>query len=153
MDVRSIGAGGGSIAWIDNGGLLRVGPHSAGAEPGPACYGRGGDQPTVTDAALVLGYVDPDYFLGGRMKLDVEAARGAVRRVPNSAKPRETAAGILAIANEHMVRAIQEITVNEGYNPKDSVIVAGGGSCGFSTMEIARKLDCRRSFFRARPQP
>ena len=78
VDVRSIGAGGGSIAWIDAGGLMRVGPQSAGADPGPACYGRGGTKPTVTDAACVLGYFDPDYFLGGRMQLDVEAARRAI---------------------------------------------------------------------------
>src|SRR5262249_42839481 len=78
VDVRSIGAGGGSIAWVDPGGLLRVGPQSAGADPGPACYGRGGAQPTVTDAALVLGYLDPAYFLGGHMQLAVTAARAAV---------------------------------------------------------------------------
>ncbi|MCB1435176.1 MAG: hydantoinase/oxoprolinase family protein, partial [Alphaproteobacteria bacterium] len=79
VDVRSIGSAGGSIAWIDGGGLLRVGPHSAGAMPGPVCYGRGGTQPTVTDAALVLGYVDPGYFLGGRMKLDLEAAAASIQ--------------------------------------------------------------------------
>jgi N-methylhydantoinase A len=75
----SIGAGGGSIAWIDPGGLLRVGPDSAGATPGPACYGRGGKEPTVTDAAVVLGYIDPDYFLGGRIRLDAEQAHEAIR--------------------------------------------------------------------------
>ena len=78
VDVRSIGSGGGSIAWVDGAGMLCVGPHSAGAMPGPVCYGLGGKQPTVTDAALVLGYVDPDYFLGGRMKLDLEGARAAL---------------------------------------------------------------------------
>ncbi len=146
VDVRSIGSGGGSIAWIDNGGLLRVGPHSAGAMPGPVCYGRGGTEPTVTDAALILGYVDPDYFLGGRMKLDLPAARRAMEEIARrlGKNVESTAAGVLAIANEHMVRAIQEITVNEGYNPSDSTIVAGGGSCGFSIMEIARTLDCRK---------
>jgi N-methylhydantoinase A/oxoprolinase/acetone carboxylase beta subunit/N-methylhydantoinase B/oxoprolinase/acetone carboxylase alpha subunit len=146
VDVRSIGSGGGSIAWIDSGGLLRVGPHSAGASPGPVCYGRGGKQPTMTDAALVLGYVDPDYFLGGQMKLDVIAARAAMRtladRLGHDAET--TAAGILSIANEHMVRAIQEITVNDGYNPKDSAIVAGGGSCGLTIMQIARTLGCSK---------
>ena len=145
VDVRSIGAGGGSIAWIDSGGLLRVGPHSAGAVPGPICYGRGGTQPTVTDAALVLGYVDPDYFLGGRMTLDLAAASAAVAGLAEKLGQGidATAAGILAIANEHMVKAIQEITVNEGYDPKDSAVVAGGGSCGFSIMQIARTLGCR----------
>ena len=146
VDVRSIGSGGGSIAWMDGGGMLRVGPHSAGAMPGPVCYGRGGKQPTVTDAALMLGYVDPEYFLGGRMKLDLEGARAALASLAAELGEtlESTAAGILAIANEHMVRAIREITVNEGYNPSDSVIVAGGGSCGFSIMEIARILNCRR---------
>ncbi len=145
VDVRSIGAGGGSIAWIDSGGLLRVGPQSAGAQPGPACYGRGGLDPTVTDAALVLGYVDPEYFLAGRMKLDVAAAQEAIARI---AKPlglgiEEAAAGIMSLAGEHMVKAIQEITVNEGYDPKDSVLLAGGGSAGFNAVEIARKLGCK----------
>jgi N-methylhydantoinase A/oxoprolinase/acetone carboxylase beta subunit/N-methylhydantoinase B/oxoprolinase/acetone carboxylase alpha subunit len=144
VDVRSIGAGGGSIAWIDTGGLLRVGPHSAGAQPGPACYGLGGTQPTVTDAALVLGYIDPNYFLGGRMTLNIKAAQDAVRKVaePLSKSLEETAAGIMSLASEHMVKAIQELTVNEGHNPKDSVIVAGGGSCGFTAVDIARKLGC-----------
>ena len=88
VDVRSIGAGGGSIAWVDAGGLLRVGPQSAGAVPGPACYGRGGDQPTVTDAALVLGYIDPDYFNGGRMTLDAAArARASSAALAARARP------------------------------------------------------------------
>ncbi|WP_019170168.1 hydantoinase B/oxoprolinase family protein [Pseudaminobacter salicylatoxidans] len=144
VDVRSIGSGGGSIAWIDNGGLLRVGPHSAGSVPGPACYGRGGTEATVTDAALALGYVDPDYFLGGRMKLDVEAARTAIARLAAQLgqEVETAAAGILAIANEHMVRAIQELTINEGYDPSRSTMIAGGGSCGFSIMSIARTLGC-----------
>src|SRR5581483_6424340 len=80
VDVKSIGAGGGSIVWIDPGGLLRVGPRSAGADPGPACYGHGGTKPTITDAAVVLGWIDPDYFLGGRLPLDARAARAAVER-------------------------------------------------------------------------
>jgi N-methylhydantoinase B len=146
VDVRSIGSGGGSIAWIDDGGLLRVGPHSAGSVPGPACYANGGLKPTVTDAAVVLGYIDPDYFLGGRMKLDVAAARRAIDALAKglSQDAETTAAGILSIANEHMVRAIEEITVNEGISPKDSAIAAGGGSAGISIMEIAAKLGCRR---------
>jgi N-methylhydantoinase A/oxoprolinase/acetone carboxylase beta subunit/N-methylhydantoinase B/oxoprolinase/acetone carboxylase alpha subunit len=146
VDVRSIGSGGGSIAWIDSGGLLRVGPHSAGAVPGPVCYGRGGTQPTVTDAALALGYVDPNYFLGGRMRLDVEASRAAMKILADQLGQSvdTAAAGILSVANEHMVRAIQEITINEGYNPKDSAIVAGGGSCGFAILQIAQTLGCRK---------
>ena len=78
VDVKSVGAGGGSIAWVDDGGLLHVGPESAGSEPGPVCYARGGERPTVTDAALVLGYIDPDYFLGGAMRLDIDGARAAL---------------------------------------------------------------------------
>ncbi|GGC52847.1 hydantoinase B/oxoprolinase family protein [Chelatococcus reniformis] len=144
VDVRSIGAGGGSIAWIDSGGLLRVGPHSAGSAPGPACYGRGGTEPTVTDAALVLGYIDPNYFLGGRMQLDMAAATAAVAKLAAALAKgvEETAAGIMSLAGEHMVKAIQELTVNEGHDPKRSTIVAGGGSSGFNAVEIARKLGC-----------
>lgn len=146
VDVRSIGAGGGSIAWIDSGGLLRVGPHSAGAKPGPACYGQGGTEATVTDAALVLGYLDPDYFLGGRMTLDAPAARAAVERIADQLGQgvEQAAAGILSVANEHMVKAIEEITVNQGIDPKESAIVAGGGSCGFNVMPIARELGCAK---------
>ena len=144
VDVRSIGAGGGSIAWLDAGGLLRVGPQSAGSVPGPACYGRGGDQPTVTDAALVLGYIDPQYFTGGRLKLDPAAAHRVITRLAGEIgrSPDETAAAIMVIANELMIKAIGEITVNEGVNPRESVVVAGGGAAGFNIMPIARELGC-----------
>jgi N-methylhydantoinase A len=144
VDVRSIGAGGGSIAWLDAGGLLRVGPQSAGSVPGPACYGRGGDQPTVTDAALVLGYIDPQYFNGGRLKLDPAAAHRVITRLADEIgrSPDETAAAIMVIANELMIKAIGEITVNEGVNPRESVVVAGGGAAGFNIMPIARELGC-----------
>jgi N-methylhydantoinase A len=144
VDVRSIGAGGGSIAWMDAGGLLRVGPQSAGSVPGPACYGRGGDQPTVTDAALYLGYIDPDYFNGGRLKLDASAAARVIARFAKEAgsTPDQTAAAIMTVANELMIKAIGEITVNEGVNPRESVVVAGGGAAGFNIMPIARELGC-----------
>lgn len=146
VDVRSVGAGGGSIAWVDSGGLLQVGPHSAGSMPGPACYGHGGEEPTVTDAAVVLGYIDPDYFVGGRMALDVAAAGAAIdgvaARIGRSAD--ETAFGIITIANELMIRAIQEITVNEGIDPRESVIVAGGGAAGLNIFPIAQELGCER---------
>ena len=147
VDVKSIGAGGGSIAWIDSGGLLRVGPESAGADPGPACYARGGTEPTVTDAAVVLGYIDPDYFLGGRIKLDRERAADAVlARVarPLGLAPEQAAYAILTVANEHMVSAIRDITINEGVDPRDSVIVAGGGACGLAIARIAEELGSRR---------
>ncbi len=145
VDVRSIGAGGGSIAWIDAGGLLRVGPQSAGSVPGPACYGRGGDQPTVTDAALHLGYIDPNYFNGGRLKLDAGAAARVIARFAQEVgrSPDETAAAIMTVANELMIKAIGEITVNEGVNPRESVLVAGGGAAGFNIMSIAQELGCR----------
>ncbi len=144
VDVRSIGAGGGSIAWQDPGGLLRVGPQSAGSVPGPACYGNGGNQPTVTDAALVLGYIDPDYFNGGRLALDRAAAERVIgdfgKTIGKSLD--ETAHAIMVIANELMIKAIGEITVNDGLNPRESVIVAGGGAAGFNIMPIARELGC-----------
>jgi N-methylhydantoinase A len=145
VDVRSVGAGGGSIAWLDPGGLLRVGPQSAGAVPGPASYGRGGVEPTVTDAALVLGYLDPAWFLGGRMPLEPAAARAAVAPIAASLDlPVEAAAfSILAVANERMIHAIEEITVNEGVNPADAVLVAGGGAAGLGILPIARELGCR----------
>jgi N-methylhydantoinase A len=145
VDVRSIGAGGGSIAWLDSGGLLRVGPESAGAEPGPACYGRGGTRPTVTDAAAVLGYLQPEYFLGGRMRLDHGAAVRVLTELGDQigVTVEEAAAAVMAIANEHMVRAIQEITVNEGVDPRESLVVAGGGAAGLGVVEIVRELGCQ----------
>ncbi|PZQ50826.1 MAG: 5-oxoprolinase [Rhodovulum sulfidophilum] len=146
VDMRSIGAGGGSIAWIDEGGLMRVGPRSAGAEPGPACYGRGGREPTVSDAAVVLGYFDPDFFLGGRMRLDVAAARAAIATVaePTGRTIEEAAYLILTLASDLMVRAIGDITINEGLDPRESTIVAGGGAAGLNIMAIARELGCER---------
>lgn len=144
VDARSVGAGGGSIAWLDEAGLLRVGPQSAGADPGPACYGRGGTAPTVTDAALVLGYIDPDFFLGGRMQLDAAAAERAVATVaePLGIDVAAAAYSIYAVSNETMINAIKDITVSEGIDPAEAVIVAGGGAAGFGIMPIARELGC-----------
>ena len=146
VDARSIGAGGGSIAWVDPGGLLRVGPHSAGADPGPACYGQGGILPTVTDAAVVLGYIDPDEFLGGRMRLDRDAATRVVGELAATlGMGVEAAAGaILTISGEEMVKAIEQLTVKDGVDPTESVIVAGGGAAGLGIVPIARALGCRR---------
>lgn len=146
VDIRSIGAGGGSIAWIDEGGLLRVGPQSAGSEPGPACYGRGGTQPTLSDAAAVLGYFDPEYFLGGRMTLDLDAAITAITPLAQNfgASVHETAWGILSLASEAMVKAVHEITIAQGLNPQDSTLVAGGGAAGINIMKIAAELGSRR---------
>jgi len=142
VDIRSIGAGGGSIAWIDSGGLLRVGPQSAGSEPGPACYGRGGTLPTVSDAACVLGYFNPKNFLGGRMDLDGAAALRAIATIAGllNLTVEATAWGILRLAGDHMVKAIHEITVFQGINPLDCTLVAGGGAAGINIMQIAREL-------------
>jgi N-methylhydantoinase A len=146
VDVRSIGAGGGSIAWIDAGGLLRVGPDSAGADPGPACYPKGGTRPTVTDAACVLGYLDPERFLGGAMTLDAAAAADAVGTLsgPLGLDLHETAAAILTVAGEHMVGAIREITINQGVDPREVTLVAGGGAAGLNIASIGAALDCPR---------
>ncbi len=145
VDARSVGAGGGSIAWLDDAGLLHVGPHSAGAEPGPACYGRGGKLPTVTDAALVLGYLDPAFFLGGRMQLDTAAAHAAINSVaqPLGISVEQAAFSIFAVSNETMLNAIKDITVSEGIDPAEALIVAGGGAAGLNIVAIARELDCR----------
>lgn len=147
VEVTCIGAGGGSIAKVDAGGLLSVGPESAGAEPGPACYGRGGTRPTVTDAALVLGYLDPHHFLGGRMTLNALAAEAAIRS--HVAEPlgwslEEAAAAILDLATERMVGAIEDVTVSRGIDPSEAVLVGGGGSAGFNAVAIARRLGCER---------
>lgn len=146
IDIRSVGAGGGSIAWIDAGGLLHVGPQSAGADPGPAAYGRGAGHATLTDACLVLGYLDPDYFLGGLRPLDVDASRDAIER--NVARPlgrsiEEAAVAILQIATENMVQAIEDITVSQGLDPAQAVLVGGGGAAGLNSAWIARRLGVR----------
>ncbi len=147
VDVKSIGAGGGSIVWIDPGGLLRVGPQSAGAEPGPACYGHGGSEATITDAAVVLGWIDPDYFLGGRLPLEAGAAHAAVERAvagPLGLSAHEAAHAALTIASENIVGAIREITIAQGIDPREVTLVAGGGASGLNIVPIARELGCRR---------
>lgn len=147
VDVKSIGAGGGSIAWVDAGGLLHVGPKSAGAMPGPVCYGRGGTKPTVTDAAVVLGFIDAEFFLGGKMPLDKQGAIEAIRRdvaEPLGQSVEEAAAAIMSLATEHMVQAIMDITVNQGIDPTSATFVAGGGAAGLNCVAIARRLGCRR---------
>ena len=147
VDVKSIGAGGGSIAWVDAGGLLHVGPKSAGAVPGPVCYGRGGVRPTVTDAAVALGFIDAGFFLGGKMTLDKEGALEAIRRhvaEPLGCGVDQAAGSIMSLATEHMVQAIMEITVNQGIDPAQATFVAGGGAAGLNCVAIARRLGCRR---------
>ncbi len=131
VDVHTIGAGGGAIAWIDQGGNLRVGPKSAGARPGPACYGAGGGQPTVTDADLALGIINPDNFLGGRMKLSVELARDALERHvarPLGMKVDDAAAAVYAIQNAQTADLVRKVVVNSGRDPRDFVVFSFGGA-------------------------
>jgi N-methylhydantoinase A len=145
VDVKSIGAGSGSIAWVDEGGLLRVGPQSAGSTPGPVAYSKGGQEPTVTDCAIILGYIDPAFFLGGRMALDREAARNALQRSVADRlglSVEEAAAAALALMTEKMVGAIDEITVNQGIDPSDSVLIGGGGAAGLNAVAVGRRLGC-----------
>jgi len=147
VDVKSVGAGGGSIAWVDEGGLLHVGPISAGAVPGPVCYGKGGTRPTVTDASLVLGYIDPAFFLGGAMKLEVERAAKAIKEEvarPLGLDLSEGALAILRLATENMVGAIEEITIHQGMDPRKAVLVGGGGAAGLNAVAIARRLGCKK---------
>ena len=148
VDVKSIGAGGGSIAWVDEGGLLHIGPQSAGAVPGPVCYGKGGTEPTVTDASVVLGWIDPDFFLGGAMSLDREAAAKAIQCFVGDKLGfglHEAAAAILRVATENMVHAIEDITVNQGIDPRGAVLIGGGGAAGLNVTAIARRLGCERA--------
>ncbi|MGH3501437.1 MAG: hydantoinase/oxoprolinase family protein [Nocardioidaceae bacterium] len=144
VDVKSIGAGGGSVAWVDSGGLVRVGPRSAGSVPGPACYGRGGTEPTVTDAALLLGYLDPVGFLGGRLPLDVTESRRAFESFASALHlpVEEAAQAALTIAGENIVSAIRETTVAQGFDPREVTIVAGGGASGINIVHIAEELGC-----------
>jgi N-methylhydantoinase A len=130
IDIRTIGAGGGSIAWIDKGGMLRVGPQSAGARPGPACYGAGGTEATVTDANVVLGRVNPENFLGGAMRLDVEAATAAVARIAAAVGMSNDAAAlaIVRIANNNMVGALRSVLIERGLDPRDFTLMAFGGA-------------------------
>lgn len=142
VDMHTIGAGGGSIARVDAGGLLLVGPQSAGAAPGPACYGRGGRQPTVTDANLMLGRLDPAGFLGGRMMLDRRAAERALTPLAATLglSPEETALGIVRLANEHMARALRVITVQRGLDPRGFTLTSFGGAGGLHVCALADAL-------------
>ena len=143
LDVHAIGAGGGSVAYVDGGGAFRVGPRSAGADPGPACYGLGGTEPTISDAHAVLGRLHPDRFLGGRMRLDRDAA---VRVVGELAAALElglerTAEGILTIANSNMARAIRSRTIEKGHDPREFALVAFGGAGPLHAAEVADLLE------------
>jgi N-methylhydantoinase A len=143
LAVHTVGAGGGSIAWRDAGGALRVGPRSAGADPGPACYGRGGTEPTVTDANLVLGYLSPDAPLGGGVELDVEAARQAVGELAGQLdlELEACAEGIRRVAGAEMLRALRVVTVQRGIDPRRYALMAFGGAGGLHAAQIADELE------------
>ncbi len=142
VDMHTIGAGGGSIAYLDDGGMLQVGPESAGAAPGPACYGKGGKRPTVTDANLILGRLRTDAFLGGQMALDIEAARRAMATIatPLGLTIEAAAEGVVRIANEHMAQALRVISVQRGEDPGDYTLMPFGGAGGLHVCALAEAL-------------
>jgi N-methylhydantoinase A len=140
VDIETIGAGGGSLAWVDGRGLMRVGPHSAGSTPGPACYGNGGTRPAVTDAALVLGLINADYYLGGTVPLYPDKAREAIRTEvgePLGLTDEEAAAGVYRLTASQMANALRKVTVNRGHDPREFTLVGFGGACGLFAAAIA----------------
>ena len=146
LDIVSIASGGGSIARVDAGGILRVGPESAGALPGPACYGKGGTEVAVTDASVVLGFLDPGNFLGGRETLDVAAAEAALSRLANqlSVEPAEAAEGVHKVINTQMAEGIRLVSVRRGVDPRKFALLSFGGAAGIHITEIARQLEVQR---------
>ena len=146
LDIVSIASGGGSIARVDAGGILRVGPESAGALPGPACYGKGGTEVAVTDASVVLGFLDPGNFLGGRETLDVAAAEDALSRLANqlSVEPAEAAEGVHKVINTQMAEGIRLVSVRRGVDPRKFALLSFGGAAGIHITEIARQLEVQR---------
>ena len=146
VDVNSIGSGGGSIAWLDGGGGLRVGPHSAGSEPGPASYGRGGVEATVTDASIVLGYLDPDHFAGGKLKLKPELARDAVARIANrlNLTVEQAALGIHRILNAQMAEGIRFVSIRQGHDPRRFTLLPLGGGGALHACALADELGITR---------
>jgi N-methylhydantoinase A len=146
VDIRAIGAGGGSIAKVDVAGLLTVGPDSAGANPGPMAYGLGGTEPTVTDAALVNGLIDPNYFLGGEIRLDLNLAKKGVSAIANKLKLglHEAADGILSVARNNMTTATMEILIGQGFDPRDFTLMSYGGAGGLFAANIAKDMSISR---------
>jgi len=146
IDIHTLGAGGGSVAWVDPGGILHVGPESAGAQPGPACYGKGGTRATVTDANLVLGFLDPANFLGGRIELDGRAAGTAVDAIARElgTTSLRAAEGIARVVNTNMAEGIKIVSVRRGVDPRRFALVAFGGAAGLHVTEVARLLEIRR---------
>jgi N-methylhydantoinase A len=142
IQVETLGAGGGSIGWIDSLGILQVGPQSAGSEPGPACYGQGGIEPTTSDANLVLGYLNPEGLLGGKLPLDLEKARTALKRIagPLGMSVERAAYGMFTIVNNNMVNGIRRVSVERGYDPRDFVLVGAGGATAAHITALAREM-------------
>lgn len=142
IQVETLGAGGGSIGWIDSLGILQVGPQSAGSEPGPACYGQGGTEPATSDANLVLGYLNPDGLLGGKLPLDLAKARKAVAKVadPLGLTVEQAAYGMFTIVNNNMVNGIRRVSVERGYDPRDFVLVGAGGATAAHITALAREM-------------
>lgn len=146
VEMHTIGSGGGSIAWIDSGGALRVGPHSAGATPGPVCYGKGGEEPTVSDANAILGRLNPESILGGRMKMDIESARRVMEEKvanPLGISVEEAAEGILKVVNANMVRGIRVVSVEKGHDTRDFSLLAFGGAGPLHAVDIAKELESK----------
>ncbi len=146
VEVLTLGAGGGSIAWVDNGGMLNVGPHSAGADPGPACYRRGGTEATVTDANVVLGYLNPESIADGRMAIDAKAAHQVILEKvarPLRLDPVEAANGIYHVVNQNMIGAMNEVTTWRGIDPREYLLVAGGGAGGLHVARLASELQIK----------
>lgn len=144
INLVEVGAGGGSIAWIDRGGALNVGPQSAGSEPGPVCYGRGGTQPTVTDSNLVLGYLNPDYFLGGEMKIDAESAKQVLKEAVCSQfgiNAADAAMGVHNLSNVKMMSAIRVATLHRGHDPRDFILFATGGAGPAHACRMAQEME------------
>ncbi len=144
LGIHTIGAGGGSIGWIDEGGLLRVGPQSAGAAPGPVSYGKGGTKPTCTDADLVLGYLNPDFFAGGKMALNLDAARAAIEEhiaIPLGLSIEEAAAGMYRVVCNNMAQGAREISIKRGFDPREFPMVVAGGAGPIHSCLIAEELD------------
>lgn len=152
VDVKTIGAGGGSIAYIDPGGALKVGPESAGSDPGPACYGKG-DRPTVTDANVVLGRINPDYFLGGEMKIFKDRSARALRKLSKQLgiSTLELASGIIEVANANMEKALRVISLERGYDPREFALISFGGAGGLHACELARGLGISKVIFPSNP--
>lgn len=153
-DVTAVGAGGGSIAWIDNGGMMKVGPESAGAYPGPIAYGRGGDRPTVTDANVVLHRLNPKVILGGRMEIDEQAAYRAIEEKlakPLGMSTLDAARGIITVVNSNMARAIRVVSVERGYDPREFVVVAFGGAGALHAVNVAKDLGINKVMIPCNP--